>query len=237
MKENATQKAEGKTGTVPAPEVARGAAENDKMNNATISQVRGPDKDDYRKAATRFTVYTDGKARNIADREYFTKHEIYKLNFKCASWARVGGFAAAIEASKAAEAIKAAFGVNVELKFSQKAGCSCGCSPGFVGKILSDNPFSARHGGTSLSRASVWMNVPITKEEEASIVACAVKWAAKLPAEIEAGNARVAAEKAAIEAARLAEQAECDARRARWAAQEREWEARRADASLVSADL
>ncbi len=174
---------------------------------ATIKQIDPPSREDYRKAETRFTVYTDGQGRDIADKEYFSKYNISKLNFKCASWDRVGGFAANIEARHTQAVIEEAFGVKVELKFSRYAGCSCGCSPGFVGKILDSDPLAFRHGGSPLSRAHIWVDVPLSDEEKQSIVDFAAKQAAKLPAEIEAGNAKVAAEKAAPEQERLAQEA------------------------------
>jgi hypothetical protein len=204
---------------------------------ATITQINRPDRDDYRKAATRFTVYTDGVGRDLADKEYFRKHDIGSLNFKCASWSRVVGFAAAIEARHAAAAIEEAFGVRVALKFSRTAGCSCGCSPGFVGTILDSDPFAFTHGGSPLSRASIWVDVPLSEAEKQSIVEFAAKQAKKLPAEIEAGNAKVAAEKAAEEEARKAKEARREERRQYRAAQEQKQAEMQADESFASACL
>jgi len=215
------------------------ASTENKTMNATITQVNPPrERSDWNKSRDRFTVYTDGKARHIADLEYFTKYDISSLNFKCASWGRVGGFASRIEASGAAAAIEARFGVRVDLKFSRTAGCSCGCSPGFIGKILDRGANNATDSlGVGLSRASLWVNVPVTADDAASIVAYAAKQASKLPAEIEAGNSKVAVEKAARAAEKLAEEQAREERRARWSAQEQRWAEQSADESLLCAAL
>lgn len=204
--------------------------------NAKITNINPAKSDDYRKSGKRFTVYTDGVARDIADQEYFTKYNIINFDFRCASWSRVGSFAAAIEARRAQQAVETAFGVKVSLKFSRTAGCSCGCSPGFVGEIL-EGERSASYNGVQLSRASIWMEVPLTDEEKQAIVDYAAKQAAKLPAEIEAGKAKVAAEQAAKAAAEAARQAKREATRQYWAERERQWAQKNADASLESANL
>lgn len=204
MKNATENRTEGRTGN-PALDAA--SNQNATMKS-TITKINPPrDSSDYRKSAKRFTVYTDGKARDVADREYLTKFDLRKYNFKIASWARVGGFAAQIEADAAKAAIEAQFGVTVELKFSRYAGCSCGCSPGFVGKIV---------GGIrgELSRADVWMSEEIATEDEAAVVACAARMAKGLPAEIAKGEAKVAAEQAerkALTEAREREWAEINA--------------------------
>ena len=202
----------------------------------TITQVNVATYEDRKKKHTRFTVYTDGKARAVADREYLTKHNIFALDFKCASWSRVGNFAARMEAAKAKAAVEAAFGVQVELVFSQKAGCACGCSPGFVGTIVGD-ALAKNAAGEALSRASIWVDCPVAPSEDRQIEVFAAKQALGLPAEIAAGNAKVEAEKAAQTAAELEQKKIREARLARWAAEDLEREQRRADESMLCANI
>lgn len=199
--------------------------------NAIITKVLPPtSRSDWNRSATKFVVYTAGAARDVADREYFTKHSIGDLKFKCASWSRVGSFAAKIEGAAAKAAVEAKFGVVVELKFSRTAGCSCGCSPGFVGKIVSGI-------APELSRADVWVKETISEAEVKAVADFAAKWAARLPEEIKAGNAKAEAETAARAANYLEREKEAQARLDRAVAQERKWLELAADESLISANL
>lgn len=209
-------------------EVIVGAA----CGGAVITQVNEPTRDDWRQSSTRFTVYTDGAARDVADEHYFTKHNIASLNFPCRSWRKVGGIASAIEAEYAKAAVEARFGIKVELKFSRKAGCSCGCSPGFVGKIVGTG-----EGFGKLSRRTIWVHEVLTDADKAEVIAAAAKYAKRLPAEIEEGNAQLAAEAAAKQVEEDKRKQERAARLERYAQQEARWAQQAADASLDSACL
>jgi len=45
--------------------------------NTTINKVNRPtSRKDWNRSATRFTVYTDGVARSLADHVYLTKHAL-----------------------------------------------------------------------------------------------------------------------------------------------------------------
>lgn len=188
-------------------------------NNPYVRKVNPPTGKDWRRAADRFIAYTDGTARSHADDVYLTKHKIFALDFRCKSWNRVAALAAAIEAAKVKQAVESKFGVVVEVKFSRTAGCSCGCSPGFVGKIVS---FTDADGRSQLSRADVWVEENLTADDLAPVTALAAKLEKGLPAEIAAGNAKAAADKAAKEEQQRRERAEREearvARDARWAA-------------------
>jgi hypothetical protein len=128
-------------------------------------------------------------------------------------------------------------GTEVEVKFSRKAGCPCGCSPGYVGKIIQGGHGTDKDGNT-LNRADVWLTEDdLTADETATIVAYAAKQAVKLPAEIAAGEAKLAAEKAAKEAQRIADDKANEERRARWEAQQRRWAEQSADESLACAAI
>ncbi len=204
----------------------------------TVTKVSsGSSKRNQRLGHTKFVCYTDGAARDVADSEFFSKHDIGSLPFKSHCWNRVGRFAARIEADLAVEAIKARFGVEVELTFSAKAGCSCGCSPGFIGTIVGDWTAKDSVTGFGLSRSTVFVKEVVTDADVAEIKAVCVKEAAKLPAEAVKGNALVAAEQAALaEQKRLSEVARAE-REARWAAQAAYAETRNLYSSLESSAL
>lgn len=193
--------------------------------NTTIDKVNRPtSRKDWSRSATRFTVYTDGVARDLADHVYLTKHALWNHNFRIPSWGRVAGVATKIEAAAAKAAVEARFpGVKVELKFSRTAGCGCGCSPGYVGKIV-EGVSAVDADGNLLSRADLWASEVISFAEIATVKAAALKAAAKLPQEIAAGEAKLAAEAAAKEQ----ERAERERQR---------WEAIDKEASLASAAL
>lgn len=74
----------------------------------------------------------DSKASDLAD-EFFNDKKIHSLHFKCKAWAKVKNFATKIEGQEIRRALRE-FAPSAKIKsvsFSEKAGCSCGCSPGF----------------------------------------------------------------------------------------------------------
>jgi len=73
-----------------------------------------------------FNIFVDSNATALVD-EFFNKHEIWKLDFKCSTWTRMKNAATKINVA----AMHEFFGSDVEINFSHKAGCSCGCSPGY----------------------------------------------------------------------------------------------------------
>jgi hypothetical protein len=75
-----------------------------------------------------FNVYRESNLTKAIDK-FFSDNEIYALGFKCKTWSRLGNKVTRIEA----EAIRSLLKLpdTVEIKWSAKAGCSCGCSPGF----------------------------------------------------------------------------------------------------------
>jgi hypothetical protein len=74
-------------------------------------------------------VYVKSPLDDTADR-FATTHGVYHLPFKSKVWSRI-----CRQANKAnLEAIRPLFPQAESLKFSAKAGCRCGCSPGFIMK-------------------------------------------------------------------------------------------------------
>lgn len=108
--------------------------------NATItsSQLRSP----YKYGSS--IVYVDCTITTLIDKEFFVKHKIYNLEFKCNTWNAVKKFAT----NYTTRALQSLF-PNDTIKFSAKAGCSCGCSPGY--RVTHSNPI--------LTGRDIWVDV------------------------------------------------------------------------------
>ena len=203
----------------------------------SVDILRSDDKP--RASADRFTVSVDGPMNDLIEQEFFQKYNIGSLDFKCAAWSRVTGAAtkATIAALKPVLAKHAGLKPeNLDLHYSRYAGCSCGCSPGYVGKIINAPWYDG-----ILRRAYVFMDVVPSELAMAHVRTVMEDAAAKLPNEIIRGNAKVAAQRA--EDARIRaeqkvkdeqEEAEHKARWAKWDADEKE---RFSNAALNSASL
>ena len=75
-----------------------------------------------------FNVYADSNLSETID-EFFNTNKIYSLSFKCRTWTKLKNFVSKIEETSLKESLSLEdFAV---VKYSHKAGCSCGCSPGF----------------------------------------------------------------------------------------------------------
>lgn len=204
-----------------------------KVTQSKVTQVNDPQgREDFRKSASRFTVYTSGEARDLAVELYYDKHDVGSMQFRCQSWDRVAAVATRAEIAEALPVLAKHFGCkesDLELKFSQKAGCSCGCSPGYIGKIVTESPFGVK----GLSRRDVWVDTLLTTTAAMAIAAEADKQALKLPAELAAGAAQEA-KRAEEKAQRDREHAEHTARYERYRQEDRD---RNANAALDSASL
>lgn len=70
----------------------------------------------------------------LSDRldKWFMDNKIFMLNFKCKTWNKMIRYVTKIES----ESIKKALNLNsnATVTYSRKAGCSCGCSPGYIVK-------------------------------------------------------------------------------------------------------
>lgn len=108
--------------------------------NATITQThtRKPYKPGHS------IVYVDCSITDLVDKEFYSKHKLWELNFKCETWSSVKRMAS----KYTAEALKTLFPTDT-IKYSAKAGCSCGCSPGY----------RITHSGSSFASHDHWVDV------------------------------------------------------------------------------
>lgn len=98
---------------------------------ATLTKTT-PVQNSRRAKAGRSLVYVNSPFDDIVD-EFGSRNKIWNLDFKSKTWSAV-----CREATKYnIKALKTIFPEAVSIKFSQKAGCSCGCSPGYIVKTNS----------------------------------------------------------------------------------------------------
>jgi hypothetical protein len=144
-----------------------------KNMRATVTQTRKISSDQRRKQG-RSLVYIESPFDKIAD-EFASQYGIFCLQFKCKAWSQVCRMAT----KNAVQALKEIFPNALEIKFSSKAGCSCGCSPGYVVKE-NTNDYGKNH----------WVTIEATDEEIASFKETIYnsKIVSKLNAEIVAFN-------------------------------------------------
>lgn len=87
---------------------------------------------DRRAKPGRNLVYIKSPLDDIAD-EWASKYGIWNLPFKCKTWTKI-----CREATKLnIQAFKDLFPDAISIKFSATAGCSCGCSMGYIVKTNS----------------------------------------------------------------------------------------------------
>ena len=109
-------------------------------------------------------VYVDDELTRMVDKEFFDKYEIYALPFKCKTWKQICKSVNKL----VIDALQSLFGSNYKINYSRKAGCNCGCSPGYIVQ---------RHGTYEqpwLEYQSIWANVSVSQEELQSFRS---KWA------------------------------------------------------------
>lgn len=89
-------------------------------------------RDSRRAKPGRSIVYVSSPLDDVAD-AFAKEYGVWQLPFKSRTWSSVCS-----EVSKiTADVLKEIFAGAVSIKFSQKAGCSCGCSPGYIVKYNS----------------------------------------------------------------------------------------------------
>lgn len=118
-----------------------------------------------------FRVYANDPARKLAD-GFYDRHNISSLRYKSKVWKRVGKLATKAEADELKPALARHFGCRedeLSLAFSVYAGCSCGCSPGFVGRVTSGREIASPDGSV-LNRADVWANVEVSPEARQEVL-------------------------------------------------------------------
>jgi len=97
----------------------------------------------------RSIVYVNSPLDKVAE-DFGNQYGVWQLPFKSRTWSSINN-----EVSKiTAEVLKELFAGAASIKFSQKAGCSCGCSPGYIVKY---NTF--REG------LNHWVNIEASEDE------------------------------------------------------------------------
>jgi hypothetical protein len=123
---------------------------------ATITQERSLSPGRYRASyGNRTIVYVEDPLARVLDKEIFDAHGIMNLNFECKSWNQICKAASKLTACALADLFQS----NYNITYSRKAGCSCGCSPGFIVKRHGDykQPF--------LKFTDMWVDVEFTEQE------------------------------------------------------------------------
>ena len=115
---------------------------------ATLTKS-SPISSDFRKRPGRSIVYVNSVLDKAAD-EFGTKYDVWNLPFKSKTWSSV----CRVINKATAELLRQLFPDAVSIKFSAKAGCSCGCSPGYIVK-KNDYVVGSNH----------WVDIEASQEE------------------------------------------------------------------------
>lgn len=118
-----------------------------------------------------FRVYANDPARQLAD-DFYNRHKIQSLRYKSKVWGRAGRLATRAEIAELRPALARFFSCKedeIQLAFSVYAGCSCGCSPGYVGRVASGRAITSP-GGAVLNRADIWADVEISPEARRDVI-------------------------------------------------------------------
>lgn len=100
------------------------------MMKATLTKTNfNKDRRNLVQYGSRSIVYVNCPLNDVADR-FATANGIFHLSFKSKVWSRI----CREVNKKTLEALRPLFPQAESLTFSAKAGCKCGCSPGFVMK-------------------------------------------------------------------------------------------------------
>jgi hypothetical protein len=95
---------------------------------ATISQTREVNRTGRSKMG-RSIIYVESPLYKVADK-FASDHNVFGLPFKSKTWGKV---CQQVTKTHIVE-LKKLFPEALEIKFSQTAGCRCGCSPGYIMK-------------------------------------------------------------------------------------------------------
>jgi hypothetical protein len=118
---------------------------------AIVTQTRNISSAQRRKSG-RNLVYIESPFDKVAD-NFAAQHSIFGLQFKCKTWSKVCRLAT----KAATKALKELFPNALSIRFSAKAGCNCGCSPGYIVKEKT-NEYGKNH----------WVTIEATEEEVSS---------------------------------------------------------------------
>lgn len=75
-----------------------------------------------------FNMFVKSNLSDVID-AFFNDNKIYSLRFKCKTWTKLKNFVSKIESKHIHSVLE--LDETATVKYSHKAGCSCGCSPGF----------------------------------------------------------------------------------------------------------
>lgn len=129
------------------------------MGRFTLNTNKKSDKRGYKSQ-----VYIgDCEITEIAD-DFFMKNEIFLLDFKCKTWAKIRRKVTSIHRPILLDYLN-----GEKVSYSAKAGCQCGCSPGY---IVDSIEFTNR---------SLWGDFEFTEEEVAEFK----EWMKGMPALLE----------------------------------------------------
>lgn len=117
-------------------------------------------------------VYAESNADKAID-AFFNENKIWSLDFKCKTWAKMKSAATKLTVA----AMREVFGETAKIAYSHKAGCSCGCSPGYKVREMGE--------GREYENHDVWAKITVNVNE----------LVAKLPAYKLALDAEIAANK------------------------------------------
>ena len=120
--------------------------------NVTTTQT----KYEFRKSnyGNRAIVYVDSGLNDMLDKEIFMPH-VSNLDYESKAWNSICRSVNKLIST----AIKQHLGADYQVTFSRKAGCNCGCSPGYIVK---------RHGDYTqpgLRHTDMWMDVEFDEQE------------------------------------------------------------------------
>ena len=94
-------------------------------------------------------VYVESPLDSVVD-QWFDKHGVYSLPFKCKTWNKVKSLATKVNI----KVLKELFPEALNIRFSRTAGCRCGCSQGYI----------IKHEPNQRGR-NFWVNVQAEPEE------------------------------------------------------------------------
>lgn len=115
---------------------------------ATITNSSTVHHSDHRSMG-RAIVYVESPLDKIAD-GWFNTYKIFNLPFKCKTWNKIKNLSYKVHI----KALKDLFPEAESIKFSSKAGCRCGCSPGYILKYPSN-----------VYGKDYWVDVEVTEAE------------------------------------------------------------------------
>lgn len=133
----------------------------------------------YKNNRTKVTVYTYENPSIIKMLDEWFENNIRGLKYKSSVWSRLGSKVTNMIGKEIAQLLKLSDDYSVT--WSRTAGCSCGCSPGWIVKQNGKNVHSIKLDGQYVNVISVNIDTTGYESEVAKLIEVA---ASLLPAEI-----------------------------------------------------